>query len=1013
MFLVLKNVVDQHSKSTLALSLKTEFPNAEVVPLERDHWNESEGLRMIDRFAWRKDVKAIRKDLEHNFYASCAFSAVMAFIEEEMGVAFRENSLRIKYRQPADTMGLDRATITSLELFQNIRNAKGASTTLFGLLNNTRTPQGRRLIRATLLQPSTNRDEISAWHEAVEELSSNEDLFTEVRASLNKLLHIDVERSIPWVGLKTGEPRVPLQDGVVLIQGRHQIAMPSHEELQSAERDLNNILMIKAYLAGIQAIHDALEVADCTSQLCRWVLEQCGEQNTAPVGRLIEEAIEQDAIYSKVPIDIRNNRLWAVKAQPNSVLERARQLYRDLTNEIHQYVEELSKTFQEQLGTTPELRLGSDNHYYIRFQWSDIERELNRQRPTAENSTLVGVRHRRQRLIAGVETLNGTRRKRHYDCQTLELIQKSSQVQQQADLITSQSDKYVVKLKNSLLEHAESLISLNEATAVLDMLCSFAHLATTQNYVRPIITSNLVLKGARHPMMEVRKQNFVPSDVYSGDQSARFQVVTGGNMSGKSTFIKTVALIQIMAQAGSFVPATYAAVPVCDRLFTRLSTEDKPESNLGTFAVEMTEMNLILRQVTKNSLVIIDELGRGTSTKEGLAIALAMSEKLIEKESRVFFATHFTELARVLNSTKRNNVLNVHVSGKSIKSGDTLQISLPHTIAPGPVKNEDYGLDLARRFLPERVINNAEGVCKFLRERHANKVAGPMTRTMKQNKLILALPDLVKQAYNSTMDDSALASYLKRLQTEFTIRMNMAVDDQGKNGGDGGNATSTSSHPILDKPSDEELATWKEKGDAAERRIMAANMALSQEKKRPVSEGEDSNVYSRKRSKIDEDSQTVVSQPVPINRGFLIQELRAGACTPTARVETPSSFKSDPPEVYPAGFVMEEEMPSRNATPMGSSTPVLPQSQRTVSISSDDISTYGDSFVDAEDHLPSASEKAGGDVPTEMEQPLQGFEPLKHCLARSHSGVCRRDLDGYAEDELDEEEGEGLDERGD
>jgi DNA mismatch repair protein MSH4 len=248
----------------------------------------------------------------------------------------------------------------------------------------------------------------------------------------------------------------------------------------------------------------------------------------------------------------------------------------------------------------------------------------------------------------------------------LELIQRSSQIQRHADIVTTQSDTYVVDLKKALLEHAGCFLAVNEAVAVLDMLCSFAHLATSQNYVRPIIADNLVLKGARHPVIEVRRENFVPNDVYSGDHGARFQVVTGGNMSGKSTFIRTIALVQIMAQVGSFVPATYAAIPICDRLFTRLSTEDKPESNLGTFAVEMTEMNMILRypatdshafihfpiadfmnrQVTRDSLVIIDELGRGTSTQEGLAIALSMSEELIKTECRVFFATHFTELGQ-------------------------------------------------------------------------------------------------------------------------------------------------------------------------------------------------------------------------------------------------------------------------------------------------------------------------------------------------------------------------------
>jgi DNA mismatch repair protein MSH4 len=180
----------------------------------------------------------------------------------------------------------------------------------------------------------------------------------------------------------------------------------------------------------------------------------------------------------------------------------------------------------------------------------------------------------------------------------MELIQRSRQIQLQADIVTMQSDKIVAELKKSLAQHAGALLEVGEAIATLDMLCCFVQLSTTQNYVRPIISNTLVLQQARHPIMDVRKANFVPNDAYSGNDGHRFQVITGSNMSGKSTFIKSVALIQILAQMGCFVPAQYASVSICDRLLTRLSTEDKPESNLGTFAVEMREMNLILRYVS-------------------------------------------------------------------------------------------------------------------------------------------------------------------------------------------------------------------------------------------------------------------------------------------------------------------------------------------------------------------------------------------------------------------------------
>ncbi|KAK4144828.1 uncharacterized protein C8A04DRAFT_36202 [Dichotomopilus funicola] len=902
-FLVLKRVVSQGGKSTVTRSIEQEFPLADIVPLDREHWNESEGLRLVERFAWRSHVKGIRQELNHNFYVSCAFSAAMSYIEEEAEVIFRDNSLRITYKQPADTMGLDRSTITSLEIFQNIRNAKKSTSTLFGLLNHTLTPQGRRMVRSALLQPSTNRDIITMRHEAVEELSSNEDLFTEVRSSLKQLLHIDVERSVPWVSTRDENARIALQEGISMVQGRHQFIIPSHEELRGAEKDLNQILMIKAYLGGLQAVRETLEVGACTSELCQWVLERLQASNTVSLSNLIAEAIEQDAVYSKAPIDIRNNRLWAIKAEPNSVLEGSRQRFRNCTDELHHYVEELSKVFQEQLGATPELRLGNDNHYYLRFQWTDVERALIRDQATMNSGHSGGVQHWIPRLLVGIEIVNGVRRKHHYDCQTLELIQRSSQIQRHADIVTTQSDGYAVAVKAELLGHAETLLGVDEAIAMLDMVCSFAYLATTQNYVRPLISDDLVLKAARHPVMEVRKDNFVPNDIYLGDQGARFQVVTGGNMSGKSTLIRSIALIQIMVQIGSFVPATYAAVPICDRVFTRLSTEDKPESNMGTFAVEMSEMNMILRQVTKHSMVIIDELGRGTSTTEGLGIALSICEALVKEESRVFFATHFTEIARVLNATHRTRVSNVHIAGGIIEDGPHTQISLPHTVAPGPVRNEDYGSNLARRFLPARVVNNAENACKFLRLRHLSRGAGPATHAGKQNKLILALPGLLKQAHVSTMDDSALASYLKKLQTEFTIRMDATHDEAVPDTLPHGDTGQDTTIPILERPSEEEVEEWRQKCDFAETRVMHANTTQEENQNVTASSPDSGAMYSLKSSDynsiLNDHAGGELSSPLtPVNRSSMLekiqQQLRKTTCTPaTTWAATPSSMTSE------------------------------------------------------------------------------------------------------------------------
>ncbi|KAK3362382.1 muts domain V-domain-containing protein [Lasiosphaeria hispida] len=873
-FLVLKSVTDRSSKSLLVSCLDVEYPNTTVVPYARAHWNEAVGLGMVSRFAIRGEIKAIRACLDNNFYASCAFSAAMTYVHDELNIPFCRNSIRVKYSQPAETMGIDRSTIISLELLQNIRSAKAKTSTLFGVLNSTCTPSGRRLLRSTLLQPSTDKKQINERLAAVEELSTHEELFSELRKNLKGLLHIDIEQVTSWIAQSIPQSRAPLEDGLVISEGRHQIVLPSHEELHNAEKDLTSILMLKEYLGGVKKLHYTLKSAECTSALCDWVRQECSPDNVRPIDDVVINNIEKDAIYSKSPIDIRNNRLWAIKAGANSVLEQARKQFRNQVDDLNAYVDSLNKNFEAHLPGGAELYLDNDRHYCLRFQWTDVEREITEGSTAAGSQRMRDPQHLRQCSIAGIAVVNGVRKKKHYLCQTMELLQKSRGIQLQADIVTMQSDKVVVGLREQLIEQAGPLFEMSDAIAMMDMLCAFTQLSTTQDYVRPVISDTLVLKAARHPIMEIRKSNFVSNDVYSGNQGARFQIVTGGNMSGKSTFIKTVALIQILAQMGCFVPARYAAVPICDRLFTRLSTEDKPESNLGTFGVEMREMNLILRQATKDSMVIIDELGRGTSPQDGVAIALAMSERLINTGPRVFFATHFTKIARVLNSSKwSGSVLNVHLEGQSRTDGDTRQITLPHTIAGGPVKNEDYGIDLARRFFAPRLIRNAEKITQFLREKDSHKRSGPATRVLKQSKLVLAMPDLLKQARDSSMDDSALASYLKRLQIEFTVRMNKVAEDEDieEQNGDERSAHSPTV-PVLEKPDDEEFEAWKKRFDVEEKRVMQINASYTSNRKRPSPDLE--REAARKRSKTYDSYMESVSQPLRINRGKLITKQR-------------------------------------------------------------------------------------------------------------------------------------------
>jgi DNA mismatch repair protein MSH4 len=243
-------------------------------------------------------------------------------------------------------------------------------------------------------------------------------------------------------------------------------------------------------------------------------------------------------------------------------------------------------------------------------------------------------------------------------------------------------------------------------------------------------------------------------------------------MSGKSIYIRTVALLQIMAQIGSFVPAEFATFPIIHHIFARVTMNDSIESNLSTFSVEMREMAFILRNVDERSLAVIDELGRGTSTRDGLAMAIAMSEALIQTKASVWFATHFVELARVL--ADRPGVLTLHLSAESSLTQDGMpHLTMLYRVTSGIVDDEQhYGIHLARAMgLPPEIYEKAEEVANDLRQkREASRQSSNSRRLVARRKLILNLHESLKLAWSSGSED-ALPGYLARLQEEFILRM--------------------------------------------------------------------------------------------------------------------------------------------------------------------------------------------------------------------------------------------------
>ncbi|KAI4240049.1 MAG: hypothetical protein L6R42_011599, partial [Xanthoria sp. 1 TBL-2021] len=273
---------------------------------------------------------------------------------------------------------------------------------------------------------------------------------------------------------------------------------------------------------------------------------------------------------------------------------------------------------------------------------------------------------------------------------------------------------------------------------------------------------------------KIHTEKFVPNDAYATQQS-RFQIITGCNMSGKSTYIRSLALMTVMAQIGCFVPAAYASFPIRHQMFARISTDDSIEANVSTFASEMRETAFILRNIDKRSMVIVDELGRGTSTRDGLTIAIAIAEALIESRALVWFATHFQELAHILS--ERSGVVNLHLAVDISERND--KMTMLYKITNGWVQETHYGIAMAKvAGLPADVIQVAEEVSSTLaRNTERQKKNSKTIALARRRKLILGLREQLKQAQDGNMQGRVLGMWLSKLQDEFVRRM-AAIDEE-------------------------------------------------------------------------------------------------------------------------------------------------------------------------------------------------------------------------------------------
>lgn len=299
-----------------------------------------------------------------------------------------------------------------------------------------------------------------------------------------------------------------------------------------------------------------------------------------------------------------------------------------------------------------------------------------------------------------------------------EMKEKERELYRLEALARRREEEVFQALRERARREGEALREAARLLAELDVYAALAEVAVRYGYVRPRFGERLSIRGGRHPVVE-RRTAFVPNDL---EMDHELVLVTGPNMAGKSTFLRQTALIALLAQMGSFVPAEEAVLPLFDRIFTRIGAADDLAGGRSTFMVEMEEVAQVLKEATEKSLVLLDEVGRGTSSLDGVAIATAVAEALHEKRAYTLFATHYFELTAL----ELPRLKNLHVAAKEEAGG----LFFYHQVLPGPA-SKSYGVEVAQMAgLPKEVVERARALLQGLLARREGALEGVLDRLL-------------------------------------------------------------------------------------------------------------------------------------------------------------------------------------------------------------------------------------------------------------------------------------------
>ncbi|GMH42445.1 hypothetical protein BSKO_10364 [Bryopsis sp. KO-2023] len=667
------------------------------VSVGRRSFDDSNGALAVDRLA-TLDTKLDPQGpgLKTSLYlAFGAAGALLKYMEESESVVLMANSLHNwlgPLKKPCDRnnhhldmhMQLNHTTVESLELLGPTcqPSNKRKCSSLFQVMNRTKTACGSRLLRSHLLQPLTDIETLSCRYDCVQELVADDEMMFNVGDALAKFPR-DMDKMCGNLVIRPS------------VGGGAGSAASEASLSRKIASLINSMILLKDVLSALSDLATAL--GPCRCDLLRVILANCSHPTFTDLLEVVQNVLDGDAKRSRSTLVKRIEQCYAVKGGMDGFLDLARANFCRITEQIH----DLADSYKDKNDISGlKVSYNAKRGFYITTAAPGTKTKNGTAKQLPRGFLILEKRGR------GV-----------LHCTTHELIALNSRLKDATNDCMVLTQQGLEGAASTVLQHIGMLRKLIDNLSLLDMLFSFALVVTSSKnpYVRPRLQGEggpIAIQQGRHPILERNAANDVqPNDTFISD-CMNCHIITGPNMSGKSTYLKQVALIIIMAQVGCFVPADFVSFTPCDRLFTRIGTLDSIETNSSSFMVEMQEMAQIMINLTKRSLVIIDELGRATSTADGVGIAWAVCEKFISTGTHALLATHFgrlPDLARLYPSCKVHR-FEVSTSRMGLNFSWKLKPAVPAE------KDEiHYGIMLARIVsFPDEVLTRATKIAKKL-----------------------------------------------------------------------------------------------------------------------------------------------------------------------------------------------------------------------------------------------------------------------------------------------------------